>query len=83
MLGPVAAQLAAVAVCSTLVSFPERQSDPFLRLVSDLHFVVEPLLFGGGLPLITEGAAFERKLVLREATKVGEGTLRMHYEVRR
>ncbi len=51
-------------------------------LVTDLRLVVEPVLFGGGLPLITEGGAFEQKLVLREVAKVGEGTVRMHYEVR-
>lgn len=48
-------------------------------LVDELILVVEPVLFGKGLPLITED--LERRLVLLEAKQVSQNTVQLHYSL--
>ena len=49
-------------------------------LVKDIHFVLEPVLFGTGLPLLKK-VELDFKLKLLELTKLNEGTLQLHYEI--
>ena len=55
--------------------------DAFLKagLVDELVLMVEPVLFGRGLPLLTE--ALDRHLVLVDVKRVGASTVRLHYAV--
>jgi hypothetical protein len=48
--------------------------------VNDIYFVVEPVLFGGGLPLFKD-VEFERKLDLMEMKKLNANTVQLHYSV--
>jgi len=56
----------------------------FIRagLVTDLYFVLEPVLFGGGLPLLKD-VEIEAKLELLELNKLNENTIQLHYKMRR
>lgn len=49
-------------------------------LVTDLYLVVEPVLFGNGLPLLNE-VALEVKLRLVDVTNLNDSSLRLHYSV--
>ncbi|MBS0027507.1 dihydrofolate reductase family protein [Chitinophaga sp. 22321] len=49
-------------------------------LVDDIILVIEPILFGGGLPLFNP-ADFEYPLHLREVTKLNDNTIRVHYSI--
>ena len=49
-------------------------------LVDDIYFVMEPVLFGGGLPLL-KGIETEIKLDLVEVTNVNGNTVHLHYTV--
>ena len=49
-------------------------------LVNDIYFVLEPVLFGTGLPLF-EKVESEFKLKLLEVTKINDSTLQLHYEM--
>jgi dihydrofolate reductase len=49
-------------------------------LVSDVYFVMEPILFGAGLSLLKE-VDLELKLRLLEVTKLNENTVQLHYEI--
>jgi dihydrofolate reductase len=51
-------------------------------LVSDIYFVMEPVLFGNGLPLL-KGNDLEFKLKLLEVTKLNENTVQLHYEIQK
>ena len=53
--------------------------DAFVRagLVDDLILVMEPVLFGRGLPLISVDV--ERRLILLDVTRVGQNTVQLHY----
>jgi dihydrofolate reductase len=48
------------------------------RLVDDIYFVMEPVLFGGGLPLLNEVDA-DFKLKLLEITRLNDNTVQLHY----
>lgn len=49
-------------------------------LVTEVYLTIEPLLFGQGIPL---AMGFERiNLRLIDVTRLGEGTVLMHYEVK-
>mgnify|MGYP001573673824 FL=1 len=51
------------------------------RLVDEIHLTLEPVLFGNGKPLISEGQ-FETKLRLTRSEKLnGKGTLHLVYNV--
>lgn len=50
------------------------------RVVNDMYFVVEPVLFGGGLPLF-KNAEFERKLDFVEMKKLNTNTIQLHYSI--
>jgi dihydrofolate reductase len=56
--------------------------DEFMKagLVDELVLVVEPVLFGGGLPLLRQD--LERRLVLLEVKKVNQNTVQLHYACR-
>lgn len=48
-------------------------------LVTELFLTVEPVLFGSGVPLAT---GFDRmKLVLEDATRLGEQAMLLHYRI--
>ena len=49
-------------------------------LVSDVYFVVEPVLFGTGLPLL-RNVELEFKLKLVAVTKLNDDTIQLHYEI--
>jgi dihydrofolate reductase len=49
-------------------------------LVSEIYFVMEPVLFGDGLPLL-RNADVELKLKLLEVAKLNTNTIRLHYEI--
>lgn len=51
-------------------------------LVDAIYFVMEPVLFGSGLPLLTN-VEFESKLSLIEVTKINKNTVQLHYEIKR
>jgi dihydrofolate reductase len=50
-------------------------------LVDEVWLTVEPVLFGGGTPLLA--AAAEVRLALRSTERLGENTLLLKYDVRR
>jgi dihydrofolate reductase len=50
------------------------------RLVDELYLVVEPVLFGGGLPLLADIDA-DYKLSLLRVHKLNAHTLRLHYRL--
>jgi dihydrofolate reductase len=52
------------------------------NLVDDIYLVVEPVLFGSGLPLINI-AGFERKLHLVAVTKLNDNIVHIHYQVQK
>lgn len=49
-------------------------------LINDFYFVVEPFLFGGGLPLLQNVSA-ELPLQLLDVKKLNGNTVRLHYRV--
>jgi dihydrofolate reductase len=49
-------------------------------LVNDIYFVLEPVLFRTGLPLLRE-VELDFKLKLLEVTKLNDSTLQLHYEI--
>lgn len=50
-------------------------------LVNELILVVEPVLFGNGLPLV-EGVPSDYTLLLLDVKKMNDSTVQLHYEVR-
>lgn len=50
------------------------------KLVNDMFMVVEPVLFGGGLPLIKD-VGFDCKLKLIDSTKLNNDTIQLHYQI--
>jgi dihydrofolate reductase len=51
-------------------------------LVNDIYFIMEPVLFGAGLPLL-KNVARDFKLKLLEVTKLNDSTLQLHYEIQK
>jgi dihydrofolate reductase len=51
-------------------------------LVSDIYFVMEPVLFGTGLTLLKQ-TGLDFKLKLLEVTKLNENTVQLHYEIQK
>ena len=51
-------------------------------VVNDIYFVMEPVLFGSGLPLLKDLQS-EFKLKLIEVTKQNYNTVQLHYEIAR
>lgn len=49
-------------------------------LVDDIFYVVEPVLFGTGLPSLKE-VSLEVKLKLLEVTQLNDHTVQLHYEI--
>ncbi|WP_169818824.1 dihydrofolate reductase family protein [Niabella ginsenosidivorans] len=49
-------------------------------VVDDIYFVMEPVLFGSGLPLL-KGVEAEVKLKLLEVKKLNDHTVQLHYEI--
>jgi len=50
------------------------------RLVNDIYFVIEPVLFGNGLPLL-KGIDIEAKMKLLDMIQLNNNTIRLHYEL--
>ena len=51
-------------------------------LVSDIYFVMEPVLFGTGLSLFKK-VELDFKLKLLEVTKLNDSTVQLHYEIQK
>lgn len=51
-------------------------------LVNDIYYVIEPVLFGAGLPLLKE-VELDFKLKLLEITKLNDSTVQLHYELQK
>lgn len=51
------------------------------RLVDDLYFVVEPVLFENGLPMLNGTPDF--KLELQTVKKLNENTILLHYKIKK
>jgi dihydrofolate reductase len=49
-------------------------------LVNDIYFVVEPVLFGGGLPLLKD-IDTELRLTLTEVSNLNGNTVHLHYTI--
>ncbi|HEX7757777.1 MAG TPA: dihydrofolate reductase family protein, partial [Niabella sp.] len=49
-------------------------------LVNDIYFVMEPVLFGSGLPFL-KGIESEFQLSLLDVTKLNGNTVQLHYEI--
>lgn len=52
------------------------------NLVDDIYFVMEPVLFGSGLPLL-KNVQLELKLNLLEMTRLNQNTVQLHYEIQK
>lgn len=50
-------------------------------LVDEIYFIVEPILFGGGLPLL-KNVNGELKLNLLQVSKLNDNTVQLHYQVK-
>lgn len=51
-------------------------------LVDDIYFVMEPVLFGSGLPLFKD-TNIELKLNLLDVSKLNDNTVQLHYQVQK
>jgi|SRR6266536_2700307 len=51
-------------------------------LVDDIYFMMEPVLFGSGLPLL-KNVQLESKLNLLEVKKLNDNTVQLHYEIKK
>jgi dihydrofolate reductase len=51
-------------------------------LVDEIYFVVEPVLFDNGLPLLKEVVG-EFKLNLLEVSKLNNDTVQLHYRIQK
>jgi dihydrofolate reductase len=51
-------------------------------LVTDIYYVMEPVLFSNGLPLLKD-VGMDYKLKLLEVTKLNENTAQLHYEIQK
>ncbi|ASZ13505.1 dihydrofolate reductase family protein [Chitinophaga pendula] len=51
-------------------------------LVDDVYFVIEPVLFDGGLPLL-KNLTSELKLNLLNVLKLNDNTVQLHYQVQK
>ncbi|SEN16315.1 Dihydrofolate reductase [Chitinophaga rupis] len=49
-------------------------------LVDEIYFIIEPVLFDSGLPLL-KNVTRELKLNLLQVSKLNEGTVQLHYQV--
>ncbi|WP_158640622.1 dihydrofolate reductase family protein [Anseongella ginsenosidimutans] len=52
------------------------------ELVDDIYFIMEPVLFGSGLPLL-KNVEFESKLSLLAVTKLNNNTVQLHYKIQK
>ncbi|WP_316837220.1 dihydrofolate reductase family protein [Pedobacter nutrimenti] len=51
-------------------------------VVDDIYFIIEPVLFDGGLPLL-KNATSEVKLNLLNVNKLNNNTIQLHYQVQK
>jgi dihydrofolate reductase len=58
--------------------------DEFLKagLVDEFYLVVEPVLFGGGLPLL-KNIGDDYKLILSDMQKLNDNTVQLHYHLKK
>jgi dihydrofolate reductase len=52
------------------------------RLVDDIILVIEPMLFGNGLPLL-KNVELESKLNLKSVAKLNDNTIQLHYTIQK
>jgi dihydrofolate reductase len=77
------AQLGAKGHTEAVIIGGTQTVSTFLKsgLVNELVLVVEPVLFGKGLPLVKD-VDFEYKLSLFDIKKLNDNTIQLHYEVK-
>jgi dihydrofolate reductase len=51
-------------------------------LVDDIYFVMEPVLFAGGLPLINR-VGFDLKMQLLDVKQLNDNTVQLHYAIKK
>jgi len=51
-------------------------------VVSDIYFVMEPVIFGGGLPFLNN-VDIELKLSLIDVSKLNQNTVQLHYAIQK
>jgi dihydrofolate reductase len=51
-------------------------------LVDDLYLVIEPVLFGGGLPMLKD-VDLEYTMTLSDVKKLSENTVQLHYHLKK
>lgn len=79
----IVAQLAAKGHREAVIIGGMQTVDAFFKagLVNELVLVVEPVLFGKGLPLF-EDAEAEYKLLLSDVKKLNNNTVQLHYQIK-
>ena len=77
------AQLAAKGHTEAVIIGGTQTVSEFVKagLVNELILVVEPVLFGKGLPLLKD-VEFEYKLSLLDMKKLNDNTVQLHYQIR-
>jgi dihydrofolate reductase len=81
--GQIIAQLAAKGHTEAVIIGGTQTVSAFVKagLVNELILVVEPVLFGSGLPLLKD-VIFDCKLSLLDVKKLNDNTVQLHYEVK-
>lgn len=79
----IVAQLAAKGHTEAVIIGGTQTVTEFVKagLVNEIILVVEPVLFGSGLPLVND-VEFEYQLALVEVRKLNGDTVQLHYEVK-
>jgi dihydrofolate reductase len=79
----IVAQLAARGHTEAVIIGGTQTVSRFVKagMVNEIILVVEPVLFGKGLPLVTD-IEFEYKLSLLDVKKLNDNTIQLHYEVK-
>jgi dihydrofolate reductase len=77
-------QLAAKGHTEAVIIGGTQTVNEFLKvgLVNEIMLVVEPVLFGNGLPLVKD-VEFEYQLALLDVKKLNNDTIQLHYEVKK
>lgn len=77
-------QLAAKGHMEAVIIGGTQTVNEFLEagLVNEIILVVEPVLFGNGLPLVKD-VEFEYQLALLDVKKLNSNTIQLHYEVKK
>ncbi|MGF6928831.1 dihydrofolate reductase [Chitinophaga sp. W2I13] len=78
----IVAQLAAKGHTEAVIIGGTQTVSAFMKagLVNEIILVVEPVLFGSGLPLVS-GLEFENRLELLDVKKLNNNTVQVHYKL--